>query len=256
MSLLEMIAERSKIDPAQFSLPDLLAEQALAHVRMRPGHRFNRMIAECLAAEVLRESPTKAIHYAQQLLDHGVSEDLLLDGYIAGAADHLGRAWETDRLSFAQVTHGMGQLLEVAHHVMAAPPVSSFMKPDRPRALLARAPKEEHILGLLLTAQKMRHAGWLVRVELSGDITKLAESSDGQGFDLVGLTASCGERLRGLKRAIAASRRSLPKAKVILGGHMVTAHRDTAELAGADLLLPRGSNALKSIANTFNIGDV
>lgn len=256
MSLLEIIARRSKVDPAQFSLPSLLAEQALARVADRPKHRFNRMIAECLAAELLREGPSTATSYAQELLDHGVPEEMVLNTYIAGAADHLGRAWEEDDLSFSQVTHAMGQLMQVTRKVASTPATAPFLRPDRPRVLLMRTPGEEHILGLLLAAQDMRRAGWLVRVDLSGEIAALAATTGAQEFDLIGLTAAEPARLEALVATIQSGRKAQPKANLIVGGGLVTHHLDVAERAGADLLVPRGPKTLKSISEAFDFGEI
>lgn len=252
MPLLEIIARRSRLDPAHFSLPDLLAEQALARVSLGPNHRFSQMITECLAAELLRDTPDAAVTYCQELLDHGVSDDLLLNTFIAGAADHLGRAWENDDLSFSQVTHAMGQLMEVARHVMFAPAAEPFMCPNRPRVLLMRPPGEEHVLGLLLSAQGMRHAGWLVRLDLSGDIATLAATTGAQDFDMIGLSVACPTRMKDLRRTIDAARMAQPKARIVVGGGLLTDHSELAKSAGADLMLSRGPDMLRRISQAFD----
>ncbi|MEM8870612.1 MAG: cobalamin B12-binding domain-containing protein [Pseudomonadota bacterium] len=254
MSLLELIARRSKVDPSHFSLPDLLAEQALARIAMQPRHHLNHLISECLAAELLREGSANALDYVQRLLDHGVSEERLLNGYVAGAADHLGHAWEKDDLSFAQVTHAMGQLLEVSRSVMRAPPADKYFDPDRPRVLLMRPPGEEHVLGLLLAAQEMRRNGWLVRVDLSADIAVLATTTGALEFDIIGLTAACPARLPDLQRAIGAARRAQPDARIALGGGLVTLDRKTAEASGSDVTIARGSGIVKTIQKEFGLG--
>ena len=253
MSLLELIARRSKVDASHFSLPDLLAEQALARIAMQPRHHLNLLISDCLAAELLREGTDNALDYVHRLLDHGISEERLLNGYIAGAADHLGVAWEEDDLSFSQVTHAMGQLLEVSRKIMSAPPSQKILAPNRPRVLLMRTPGEEHVLGMLLAAQDMRRKGWLVRIDLSGEVSGLAATTANIEFDVIGTSAACPGRLHSLHKTFNAARRAQPDAKIVLGGGLVGRDPMVAEVAEADLMVARGGDLVKTIGETLGL---
>ena len=252
MSLLELIAERSTIDPAAFSLPDLLAERALAQLPDRASGQVNQQIIGFFAAELLREDPAHARRYAETLLDHGVRENVFLEGYAAGAAALLGTAWEDDRLSFAMVTHGLGQLMDVVRDCISAPPAQPFMEIDRPRVLMARAPGEEHVLGLLIVAQDMRRRGWLVRVHLSGDLEALAAATQMQPFDLIGFTASCRDRCRGLRTAIRQIRGFQPNSAITVGGG-IGDDEGLAEDIGADLVVGRQAGSVERLIEHFRI---
>jgi len=252
MSLLELIAERSTIDRAAFSLPDLLAERALAQLPGRNEGQVNDQITGFFAAELLRSSPVHARRYAETLLDHGVREDVFLEGYAAGAAALLGEAWADDRLSFAMVTHGMGQLMDVVRDCISPPPAQPFMQMDRPRVLMARAPGEEHVLGLLIVAQDMRRRGWLVRLHLSGDLEALAAATQMQPFDLIGFTASCHERSRGLRTAIRQIRGFQRDSAIAVGGGIGDADGLSDEI-GADLALGNRENPVERLIEHFQI---
>lgn len=255
MSILELIARRSSIDPASFSLPDLLAEEAMTHVR-RPAPEAGRSkISEVLAAELVREDPKVARRHVQSLLDHGVCEARLFDTYLAGAATALGACWEEDTLNFAQVTHAMGNLMEIARETMSPPPTQARLRPARPRVFLARTPGEDHIFGLILVAQKMRRRGWLVRVDLSGDVAALTAAFQAQRFDIVGFTASGHRCLPALQSSIAVTRRRQGDARVVLGGLMGDGDPDFAARMEADLALGRDTSPVERMISHFELED-
>ncbi|NNU79363.1 cobalamin B12-binding domain-containing protein [Halovulum dunhuangense] len=252
MSLLEIIAKRSRTDAATFSLPELLAGQALARVSDTSSPQVSSLISQHFAAETLRDTSDGARRYAELLMDHGVTEQRLLNGYIAGAAEVLGRAWEEDTLSFAQVTHAMGNLTRIAREMMSPPPARVASGPALPRILMARAPGEDHTLGLMLTAQEMRRAGWLVRLDLSGDEASLAAALHAQRFDLVGFSACTWARIPALIHAIKLCRRMQDHASVVVGGWL--GHDDPEQMAqrlGADIVLGRQSAPLPILLERF-----
>ncbi|WP_112320691.1 cobalamin B12-binding domain-containing protein [Oceanibium sediminis] len=260
MSLLELIARRSGSDPSGFSLPDVLAEQALSRLQgpdvstpCRESEQINRIAAVQLANELLGETSQNAVRYAGQLVEHGIGERRLLGSVVAGAADVLGVAWEEDRLNFAQVTEAMGHLMDVARVVMGPPPRGILSRPNALRVLLVRTPGEDHVLGLRLVAQEMRRHGWLVRLDLSGEPAAMAAACTQQRFDIIGFTIAGARRIPALSRSIGAARKMLPDARVVIGGWLVQDDPDLGARLGADLALERNKLPVETLAHHFQL---
>lgn len=263
MSLLELISQRSTCEASVFSLPDLLVEQAFVRLKADGEDapeldigKLNTIIAELLAHELLRDGTHDALRYADLLFQHGLSEQRFLGQVLPAAADALGRAWEEDRLTFADVTHASGQLMEVARAAMAPPTLETMNQAVRPRALLARTPGEDHYIGLILTAQELRRRGWLVRVELTGsqDALKAAYASD--SFDVVGFAVSGKGVLPQLSEAAKQARRLNKNGCIVAGGWLADQTPGAVESAGADFAIGRKTGAIEHLMQHVAIGDV
>jgi len=222
MSLLELIARRSRVDTPKFSLPDLLAEQALARLSNTETAAIHHLVVQYFSAQLLAPDQNAGRAYAETLLDQGVTRSKLLYGYIPASAAYLGKCWEEDDLSFAQVTHGLGQLMQISRDLGAGAPVAPGLSAAPRRALLLRTPGEEHILGLTLTAHRLRANGWLVGIDLGGDLAELSGRYRGSSFDIIGFTASAEQRLDMLARVAERFSGACPDARLVLGGRITT----------------------------------
>jgi|GEM_PF-3672756 len=260
MSLLELISQRSTCEASVFSLPNLLAEQAV--VRLQSGAEkpvvdapnLNLIIAESLANELLRDESADALRYADLLFQHGLSKHRFLTEVLPAAADALGRAWEEDRLTFTDVTHASGQLMEVARATMPPPPLDSMSHPQRQRALLARTPGEDHYIGLILAAQEMRRRGWSVRLELSGDPNVLKTAFSADEFDVIGFTIAGHGALPKLRETIKLARRKTSAENIVVGGWLAEQAPDDVLEAGADMAIGRSAVALEHLIQPVSIG--
>ncbi|MEO1293016.1 MAG: cobalamin B12-binding domain-containing protein [Pseudomonadota bacterium] len=255
MPLESLIKFREPSAGGSLTLPDLLAREALTQIAPKAVAAIEEdaggQIAGHLAGRLLADTPDGGLQYTELLLANGVPADRLLRTYIPGAADILGKYWVDDRLSFADVTHALGNLMTVARRAIPVP-VDGHVIADQPRILLSRTPREEHVLGLLLLAIDMRRQGWLVRIDLSGDAEVFSALLGTHHFDAVGLTAACPARLGDLAAAIALVRRAQPHAKTMVGGGV--ADRETHAIAdlGADLALGRHSEPVAQVANLLD----
>ena len=167
-------------------------------------------------------------------LDHeGVFVDL-----ITPAARLLGRQWEDDYLSFAEVTIGLVLMHEVIHGMgyeyHDGPQAAGGVK----RVMLACAPGSQHVLGLAIVAEFFRKAGWQVVLEVSPSRTELCHAVRNEWFDLIGISVALDSQLDALHDLVdslkTASRN--PTTPVLLGGPIFSTGVHRAEIFGAQAI--------------------
>ena len=201
-------------------------------------------IAE-LAELVLHDAPEPAEHFLDARRHRGLHLEDFYVGYLAPAARLLGELWEDDRLSFTQVTIGVGRLQQLQHRL------SDSLEHDLPprvnsrRILLASAPGEQHTFGLSIVASCFRTEGWDVAGGPGTDGTTLLEAVEEQWFDLVGLSISTDRHLDALSRLIRRARRASRNRSlgVVVGGPLLEHRADLARVTGADAAMTDATRA-------------
>ena len=161
-----------------------------------------------LAALVVDQDLPAARASIEALRGRGVSiEGIFLD-LLAPAARRLGRWWEDDRRSFAEVTIGLWRLHQLLHEL--SPAFQADAVPPNPdlRALLVTAPGEQHSFGLVMAAEFFRRAGWLVSggPQLSSD--EIQTLVHREPFAIVGISAASDGKLDSVASTIHGIRRA------------------------------------------------
>ena len=170
----------------------------------------------------------------ETLAEAGIPQDRLLSEVIAEAGRRIGEGWETDRISFFDVTLGSGVLERLADEIV---PISRLAAPDASRALVTVTNGETHTLGTTILASLLRLAGWLVYHEREpgtpADLAKLAQSSRPDAV-IISVSADISRPL--LAPTVAALRDS--GAAVLLGGPLIAREPKLVEITGASGMIP------------------
>lgn len=172
----------------------------------------------------ISQDPHVAQTFVDRLLAEGLNtEDIFLE-LITPAARFLGIQWETDRMDFSQVTHGLVRLHAIAHEIGFAYQDGPLIQGDVKRAMIASAPGSEHILGPTIVAEFFRKEGWQVVVEISPSANELVQAVSNEWFDTVGLSVSIEQQLTDLGILVAKIKRFSrnPRVAVLLGGPIFT----------------------------------
>lgn len=155
-----------------------------------------------------------------RLQRQGQSVEALQLDWLGPAAAELGRLWESDECSFADVTVGVVRLQCCARRLGRASPMllAPDALPTAPRVLLAPVPGEQHGFGLALVADAFRRAGWDVTQAPAGQSPVQAVAA--QDYDLVGLSVGSSSRAAGVPALCADLRRASRRrgVGVLLGG--------------------------------------
>lgn len=184
----------------------------------------------CLASDSLA-----APAFVAQLMEEGLNTEQVFMELITPAARFLGVQWESDRMDFTQVTHGLVRLHAIAHDIGFEYKDGPLVQGDVKRIMIASAPGSEHILGPTIVAEFFRKEGWQVVVEISPSAKELAHAVRNEWFDAVGLSVGIEQQLPGLADLVAQIKVDArnPRLAVLLGGPIFTLQTFEASQFGA-----------------------
>jgi methanogenic corrinoid protein MtbC1 len=165
----------------------------------------------------------------RRLTVHRQNYAQIADGFLSEAARRLGRRWEDDTLSFADVSVAVAHIfrLNQAFRQRNVP----LVRGGESMALFATIPGQPHNLGLVLAAEAFRGEGWRVDLRLDTPAREIVDMAQRVRPKLIGLTISREDKRHQLAHLII-SLRALPVSfRIMLGG------RGAHNLAR---ILPRG----------------
>ena len=169
---------------------------------------------------VLAAAVPGLIKYIEGLRAEGMSIEAVLLQLMVPAARRLGDLWLEDRLSFMDVTAGLGRLQGVVrafgHEFEGDPPGQIHGK----KILLALVPGEQHVFGLSVVAAFFRRAGWDVTFEPSTAFDDLLIQVRAERFTAVGLSVANDKLLPAFSAQVAALRSASlnPHVTILAGG--------------------------------------
>lgn len=155
-------------------------------------------------------------------------------GSLAPALRMLGEMWESDELSFLDMSMASGRIFAIMRGFQrdGFRPMNTAT-PER-LALLATIPGEEHTMGITMAADLMREAGWVV--DLRVDVTKdvLIADAGRLPYAVIALSGARALVEANLAGLIVALRRGTPGARVMLCGQMLNLMPGIGPRVGAD----------------------
>lgn len=175
----------------------------------------------------------------------GLAVATIADDWLAPAARELGRQWERDECSFADVTIGVGRMQRALHRLVHAGPVDDRLPAlAAPRVLLVLAPGEQHSFGLSIVGEAFRREGW--DVVGAGDLSpaQAARLVARERVDLVGVSVGSEQTAAGVPALCGALRLASCHAGLAIlvggpfiaaGGALASADRLGADAAAADV---------------------
>jgi len=243
---------RSGLGDAPQAARQLVARVA-AELRERTG-AWREAPADAVAAFVdllIGPDPRAAESHVSSLLARGVSADRLYGGYLAGAARELGRQWDQDLISFADVGLGMARLQRLLRDLSPALLGGRLQEggATAPSALVAAAPSERHVFGALMFGDHLRRLGWRVEVEIGGDAGAVRDACARAAPDVAALSIACRVNLPGLRTLIGALRAGpRPPRLIAVGGPLAQLAADDLRACGADLIAATASDVQAALA--------
>lgn len=209
-------------------IPRLLKAERVdsSHLSLVPPSRAmpSEKEIETFVTLCISQDPHVAQAFVNRLLAEGLNTEHIFLQLITPAARYLGTQWETDRMDFSQVTHGLVRLHAIAHEIGFAYQDGPLIKGEIKRVMIASAPGSEHLLGPTIVAEFFRKEGWQVVVEISPSAHELVQAVGNEWFDTVGLSVSIEQQLTDLSTLVAQIKRFSrnPRVAVLLGGPIFT----------------------------------
>jgi methanogenic corrinoid protein MtbC1 len=231
-------------DPLREWLIPRLAE------RQRESLKPPALGARWLASLSVDDDPNALCDAIEQLQRQGIGAEAIQFDWLAGAAHELGRRWDEDECSFADVTVGMVRMQCAMRRLYQPMPgaQTGAQAQATPRILLLLAPGEQHGFGLTLVAEAFRRAAW--DVSCVHDARSLSPTAwvAQTAFDMVGISVGSTPRIQGLRALCAALRRRScrPDMGLMLGGPYFATlpHPADPQDWGVDAVLADGRDAV------------
>ena len=166
-----------------------------------------------------------------------ISAGALADCYIPEAARRLGEAWETDSLSFAAVTMGVARLQAILREIGSAWSADAMGQATGPTLLLILPQGEQHTLGALVLAGRLRRMGVSVSMRIAPSVSDLAGYVAERTFDGALISIACNDRLETCRILV----KTLKEASnggmtVAVGGAIRDSVESVKQATGADLV--------------------
>ncbi|QWE18032.1 cobalamin B12-binding domain-containing protein [Polynucleobacter corsicus] len=154
------------------------------------------------------------------LKTHGVSINYIVLDLIPTIARRLGKQWEDDTLSFAEVSIGVNKLERVIHKLDYLFQVTQLEKRGNHSILITNFPESQHSLGTLILSNYFIHSGWRVYRPENNSLKSIAKELESISHNALAISISCDEQLELLPNIISTLRGKSknPKIKVLIGG--------------------------------------
>jgi methanogenic corrinoid protein MtbC1 len=159
----------------------------------------------------------------------------IVDSFIPAAARRMGEAWMEDRMSFAEVSIGVGRLQASLRGLCVNWIADNSEERSNPVVLMATPKGETHVLGAMIATAKLRRAGVSVCLRVAPERRELAALRALRAFDAAMLSVGCPAGLDGaadlVKTLTAGQKRRIP---IVVGGAALLSGEDVGKWTGAD----------------------
>jgi methanogenic corrinoid protein MtbC1 len=210
------------------------------------GVAFSASDLEAFVEALLSEDSDRASQLADAHIARGHETASLLVQLFAPAARELGELWANDRVSFVDVTIGVCRLHEIVHRISGDTVHTTGLSAETaPSILIASAPGEQHVFGVLVASELFRQNGWAVTSDTSGDPAALLHTLSNHSFDIAGLSVASDLGVGDLKAILSSWRKASrnTRLKILAGGYLFQHSPHIALEIGADAIGGSGLDA-------------
>lgn len=177
-----------------------------------------------------------------------ISPAMLADVYIPEVARRLGEAWEADCVTFAQVTMGVARLQAVLREIGAAWSADALGHADGPTLLFILPAGEQHTLGAMVMAGRLRRSGISICMRIAPNPAELAHLVSVRRFDGALISIACQDRLAVCQNLVTTLKKaSGGKLPVALGGAVLELGGSAIGMTGVDVVTNDIDHALRSL---------
>lgn len=205
-----------------------------AAVQQKPVEKVDSFIEMTLG-----DDNSRAYSYVAKLMNEGVPVETLLLDVLAPAARTLGDMWETDLISFMDVTLGLSRIQQTLRQLRQTAQGRTPLEAIKGRALLVAAPGEQHTFGLRVVEEFLLRDGWDVRSDLTADEDDIIRLVSEDDYLFVGLSLSGHRLLPALRSAIGNIRKYSRNrnVRVMVGGVYFAENPNDVNDSGADVAI-------------------
>ena len=154
------------------------------------------------------------------LKTHGASIDYIVLDLIPSIARQLGKQWEDDSLSFADVSIGVNKLERVIHKLDYLFQANQLDRQQNKSIFISGFPGSQHSLGTLIFANFLIYSGWQVHRPIQANIDSIVYGVSSKELQAIAISVSTNEQLEKLPELIHLLREKSknPGIIVLIGG--------------------------------------
>lgn len=199
--------------------------------------------------EVVRMSDVSAFdRFRTEQRRARISDARLADLYIPEAARRLGREWEDDKTSFADVTIGVARLQGLLRDIGMNWAADDADKAGVATMLVILPSGEQHTLGALVISGWLRRRGISVCLRLAPSRQELSDLLSVRQFDGVMMSLSGHSRLTACAEMVKTIRQAASNGvRIAVGGTLLDSDEGVAAATGADIVTNDLSAALEGL---------
>ncbi|CAM3802947.1 B12-binding domain-containing protein [Polynucleobacter antarcticus] len=154
-------------------------------------------------ANLLLDSKEDSFDLAITVLKtHGISIEFIVLELIPEIARRLGKHWENDSLSFAEVSIGVGRLERVIHRLDYLFQATQLEKRQNKSILITTFPDSQHTLGSLIFSNYLTFSGWKASRPSNTKLDTIALALSTHHYDALAISVSAFEQLDELQSVI------------------------------------------------------
>jgi methanogenic corrinoid protein MtbC1 len=154
------------------------------------------------------------------LKTHGAPIDYIVLDLIPAIARKLGKQWEDDSLSFADVSIGVNRLERVIHKLDYLFQANQLDRQQNKAIFITGFPGSQHSLGALIFANFLIYSGWQVHRPNQVNIDSIVYGVSSKDLQAIAISVSTSEQLEELPSLIDLLRQKSknPNIVVLIGG--------------------------------------
>lgn len=232
------------LDPIEGLARAALERMASARAVVDPSSAWHTRDVQVstLCEHLIEGDLHKAEALVQNLSAGADSFEEIAEGHIAEASRRLGKLWDLDKISFAEVSIGVSTLFFLATRMKIESALTS--KGLRGNAFFVAMEGQAHTLGIVLASEAFIQHGWSVDLRLVEECERALKAIAANKPMILGMTCSQADRWEDTAYFIAKAKSLGPTTHVILGGNLVTEQPEIANQLGADCLVSTLTGAL------------
>lgn len=215
--------------------------------RQVPGSPDPALVAAFCDTLLLPDS-NAPLRFVQDALVRALPDREAFLDYVAAASRELGERWNTDAVTFVEVTSSVGKLYTLVRATASRSRAGNGIDDPRKTALFASVPGDRHTLGVTIAADMFRDAGWDIDLQVDRSHEELLARAERMQPAVVGLSLSGSGGLDGLARLVVAMRLVLPRAVIAVAGSGDMGPERLRTLIDLDLVITDAKQARRDIA--------
>lgn len=204
-----------------------------------------QFVLDHLVRAILLPKEFNVVALCEDLLNHRLKHDAIIDLYIPSAARCLGESWVQNNISFADVTIGTLRLQSLLDQVVQRSKVDFSARTQQTRALLVLPEGEQHFLGLSVVAAQLRRVGCEVLVSFDETLEALEQRVSTERPHIVLISCSRSEALEAITQIVQTIRSATNcDPMFVLGGAVMIDTEDLIDRTGVDLVSADAKDAI------------